>query len=274
MKKPLQNLLVIFFLVFGQNSFAETQEGKTGIQSEQDLNAYLETFRSSRSLLKKGQFRFSESLSYQFDGNSTIVSESFSRVIGLYSDLEYGLTKNTGVYGAFSYSDISQSFKNLTNNSVQKSSSEPKFFKLGFKRIVSLEENNYPEIILDFSLSNTRQGGKNDKTFYSKVNLIKSFDPIVLLGGVGFNYGINSHDKYIDLTGGIGFGINDKIALGSDLSWSIPVGNGFDSKKDVTLLSGRVTITSGKNVFEPSISFGLTEFSPDMSFGFSWSKRF
>jgi hypothetical protein len=31
------------------------------------------------------------------------------------------------------------------------------------------------------------------------------------------------------------------------------------------MLSGRVTIVSAQDIFEPSISFGLTEFSPDMS---------
>lgn len=274
MKKLLQKLLVVFFLVFGQNSFAENAEDKIGIQSENDLKAYLETFRNSRSLLKKGECRVSESLSYQFKGGSTIVSESSSRVVSLYSSLECGLTKNIGIHGTFSYSDIYQSFKDITNDNVQKSSSDSKFFKLGAKRIISLEEKNSPEIVFDFSLSNTNQDGKNDKTFSSKVNLIKSFDPIVLLGSVGLNYGIDSHDKSMDLTGGIGFGINDRIALGSDLSWSVPIGDGFDSKKDVALLSGRVTMTSGKNVFEPWVSVGLTEFSPDMVLGFSWSRRF
>jgi hypothetical protein len=69
-------------------------------------------------------------------------------------------------------------------------------------------------------------------------------------------------------------GINDKIALGSNVSWSIPIGGNFDSKKDSAMLSGRVTIVSAQDIFEPSISFGLTEFSPDMSLGMSWSRKF
>jgi hypothetical protein len=43
------------------------------------------------------------------------------------------------------------------------------------------------------------------------------------------NYGVDSHKKSIDLIGGIGLGINDKIALGSNVSWSIPIGGNFDS---------------------------------------------
>jgi hypothetical protein len=278
MKKTFKAIITgILFLVFSQNSLAE-EEGKVGIKSKDDLKAYLEMFRNSHSLLKKGKFRFTESLSYQFDGNSTFFTEESLRVINLYSSLEYGLTKNIGIYGVFLYSNASKNVKTAYTNNKEtiianiKESSNSRFSKIGIKKVIFLEENNFPELVLDFSFS-----GKNkekNKTISSKINLIKSFDPIVLLGSFGLNYETDSYKKSVALVGGIGFGINDKIALGSDLSWSIPIGNNFDSKKDNAMLSGRVIITSAQDTFEPSVSFGLTEFSPDMSLGISWSRRF
>ena len=273
MKKTFKVIITsIFFLIFSQNSFAETEKDEVGIKSKDDLKAYLEVFRNSHSLLKEGNFRFSESLSYQFNGNSTLANESSLRVINLHSTLGYGLTEDIEIYGSFSYSHVSQHSKMNRTNEVKKRSSDLKFSKIGMKKVIFLEKNNFPEVVVDFSFSNTNK--EKNKTISSKINLIKSFDPVVLLGSFGLNYGVDSHKKSIDLIGGIGLGINDKIALGSNVSWSIPIGGNFDSKKDSAMLSGRVTIVSAQDIFEPSISFGLTEFSPDMSLGMSWSRKF
>jgi hypothetical protein len=42
-------------------------------------------------------------------------------------------------------------------NEVKKRSSDLRFSKIGMKKVIFLEKNNFPEVVVDFSFSNTNK---------------------------------------------------------------------------------------------------------------------
>ncbi|MBU1558114.1 hypothetical protein KKC45_04090 [Patescibacteria group bacterium] len=260
---------VILSICFTQNVFAQ----EISVESEKDLKAYLETFREARSLLGSGDSRLTASFDYQINTSKTSLVNENNKSVGFMSGFEYGVTNKVGAYGIFSYSNRNFFSESFLGDTLEDSVNS-KSFKVGGKSVLVLEDKDVPEIVVDLSISTLSFGDTNEQVVNLKFNAIKSFDPIIVVGSIGMTRLLDSQETFLNFSPGIAFGINDRVALGTNISWDVPLDGNVLSSKDVVVLTERLTMTFGNNVIEPAVSLGLTDFSPDMSFSLSWSRRF
>ena len=167
----------------------------------------------------------------------------------------------------------------------------------GGLNIVLLQESvNWPDIVLqlgfsaptgeDPSLLAPREAslGSGRWSGSAGLNLIRSYDPAVVFGGISFNY---LSDETIDdrkIQGahrftynfGTGFAINNQLTLSGRFIGEYQTKTEIDGEKkdgsDIEPMSLRAGITyrfSKKQYLEPSVRFGLNEDAVDTIINFS-----
>ncbi|MGH8548126.1 MAG: hypothetical protein ACRERU_05905 [Methylococcales bacterium] len=129
------------------------------------------------------------------------------------------------------------------------------------------------------------------------VNLIKSFDPLILFGGIRYEYDIfnDLHDikfgpwSSLSYNGGFGFAVNHRVTLVGQFlgiyqskrsfSGMLDIGGGqvingaVVPDRELATLRGAFTYKiAGKQYIEPSITFGLNDVSPDLIIGLSYTQ--
>lgn len=117
----------------------------------------------------------------------------------------------------------------------------------------------------------------------TSVSLVKSFDPIVLFGGVGYRHEFGTLVQGIPVqpgeaftySFGMGFSVNDDIALNAEISGSFQgrlranetlVPN--SASELLALQLGYTRRLSSKRSIQPFVAMGLTDDSPDFLLGF------
>jgi hypothetical protein len=114
------------------------------------------------------------------------------------------------------------------------------------------------------------------------LNLVKSYDPIVLLGGLGYQYPFAGTFKDIDVQFGdsilyyfgLGFGINDESSLGAQITGAMQDKIAINGRRipnserePVTLRLSYLRRFSLDDRLQPYVDIGLTDVAPDFTFG-------
>jgi len=145
------------------------------------------------------------------------------------------------------------------------------------------ERGSSPDVILDMRVKSRTAGnsllGTGTWSIGGGVTLVKTLDPVVFFGRVGYTYTFE-HDGFnpgneIGFLGGLGFSLNDRVSLNMQVNGIYNTentqlnGNSIHgtSQEGVSLSLG-VTVQVTKHVFvEPLVSFGLTNDAPDVVLG-------
>lgn len=145
------------------------------------------------------------------------------------------------------------------------------------------EEGIRPEVVLALSAKSTtgdedRRLGTGHWNVGGAVTLIKTIDPVVLFGSLGYTAalerdGFDPGDQ-IPYSFGLGFSLNDQLSVSAALAGSAVRRASFNggeivgSSQDVHTLQFSTTVQVAKYLFvEPFVVFGLTEESPDFIAG-------
>ena len=251
---------------------ALAQEPPADIDSE--IKAYLEITRSSRVLLKEGDWRLTTSASVSFLGRDFGVGSSSATEFGGAASIAYGLARGLEVFGTIpvGYTGLQQTFFD-SNTSSNKGGLGA--ISVGGRYMLLHEDNRWPEMTasLQFGLP-TASTGKPETSARAGLDFVSTIDPIILVGGIGLTYGFDSGTPQIDLTAGMVFGISDRVALGAEVEWRSDPRNFGDPLRDAISFTTRLSVASGRSVFEPFVSIGLTGAAPDVVLGLTWARRF
>ncbi len=158
---------------------------------------------------------------------------------------------------------------------------------LGVSRTLLHESRKVPDVIL--SLQGTIPIYHSSAAIGAKTWLVKSFDPIVLYGGVDYRYTFSRDfddpnllkaNHRIRATAGYAFSVNDSLTLSTSASATFTDETEFSevilkSKESYSLRFGLTSLTRGRLFLEPSVTFGLSGPSNWVSFGLTmpWLAR-
>ena len=147
------------------------------------------------------------------------------------------------------------------------------------------ERGSSPDVILDMRVKSRTAGnsllGTGTWSLGGGVTLVKTLDPVVFFGRVGYTYTFE-HEGFdpgneIAFLGGTGFSLNDRVSLNMQVNGTYNTENTTlngrsihgSSQESVNLQLG-VTVQLTRHIFvEPLVSFGLTDDAPDVVFGFN-----
>lgn len=279
-------------------------------EEEQEEEQVQQVFlRASGVLLEPGDQQYEISGNYVLERGSGLLAENRVRTflfpliarVGLLPGLESFLTV------PFQYQERS-TITNLQSNAFADSS----LFSIG-DVLLGLKyafhrEDDFPEIIGTFDfraptgpvrnpiLPTSIIAGSGQWAVAGGLNLIKSFDPVILFGGLRYQY--NIFDQHNDVKFGsysnfgynlgLGFAVNNRVTLigqfqGNYLSQRSfsgrnIAGTGLDGvtipERELATLRGGFTYKlASKQYIEPSVTFGLTDVSPDVIIGLSYNRR-
>jgi hypothetical protein len=120
---------------------------------------------------------------------------------------------------------------------------------------------------------------------YTKYSLVKTLDPVVLFGNLGYSttLGVPDNNQF-PYSFGMGFSLNDRVSFSMSMSGAAALKRTEtlqNTKKitlpaqDINTLQFSTTIQMKKNLsVEPFVGFGLTAESPDFTFGVRLPYRF
>ena len=172
---------------------------------------------------------------------------------------------------------------------------------MGFNYLLHQSDSEYPDVIggltvgaptgaHPFELSPGPAAlGSGFWSVTGNVLLVKSVDPAVIFGGIGYSHQFD--ESYLGLnidpgevffySFGSGFAINDKLTLTTSLFGSYQtntkVNNRSISNSGLEPISMRFSLTASKSrclIIEPFAAFGLTEDAPDARVGINFTRRF
>jgi hypothetical protein len=148
------------------------------------------------------------------------------------------------------------------------------------------EEGLIPDVVVALNAKSTT--GDEDRNLRtgnwnvgSTVTLIKTIDPVVFFGSLGYTATLEDDDvnpgDEIPYSAGLGFSLNDRVSFSTTLSaLAVRRSSGSDPEDqssgsaDISLLQFATTVRLMRGLFiEPFVAFGLTEESPDFVVGIS-----
>lgn len=114
------------------------------------------------------------------------------------------------------------------------------------------------------------------------IGLVKTLDPVVLFGRVGYLASIGDGGRdpgdVVAYQFGIGYSLNDRVSLTTQLTGGVVVNGGENfqgSNRDFYSLQFSVTVLVTKHLFmEPFVAVGLSQNAPDVVVGLSLPYRF
>lgn len=167
----------------------------------------------------------------------------------------------------------------------------------GLKYVLVREQNIWPDLVgaVNFTGPSGDAPDPNDVTTVGlgtgrwrvggALTAIRSYDPAVVFGGVGYEYSLDETLSGVEVSGGsrftynfgIGFSVNDQLTLSGIILGEVRDELEFDGVTslgtDFEPISLRATTTyraAREHVFEPSVQFGLNEDAPDVELRLSY----
>lgn len=169
----------------------------------------------------------------------------------------------------------------------------------GLKYALHRDDGTLPEIVaqLDFraptgqvrnpALTTATSSGSGQWAAGLGVNLIKSFDPVVLFGTLRYEYDIFNRTagtrfgswSKIDYSMGFGFSVNDVLTLIGQYQGGYLAERKIDEltvlEREIASLRSGFTYKIAKNQYiEPSVTFGLNQVTPDTIVRLSYNRSF
>lgn len=172
----------------------------------------------------------------------------------------------------------------------------------GLKYVLAQEGSRWPEFIATATVTAPTGSapaadgvstGAGHWALGGGLQLIRTLDPIVLFGGLGYTYRFGARHFYLDgqhdvepghtfdYNLGVGFAVNERISLSTQLSGSYQTEDTVDGKsmagssREPVLLRLGVTHRWTRQTYaEASVAYGLDSDAPDFILGLSLSHRF
>ncbi|MGH8475408.1 MAG: hypothetical protein ACRER2_06490 [Methylococcales bacterium] len=307
-------------------SGADASEKVGAEQAEQQEEQQVQRIflRASGVLLEPGDQQYEISFNYAREGGPESLTGNRVRTFLLPIIGRFGLLP--GLEG-FLNIPLQYQERRVTTSFVPLKISESSLFSIGDVRAglkyAFHREDSLPEIIGTFdiraptgtvrnpALSVSNFTGTGQWAVAGGINLIKSFDPVILFGGIRYEYDIFDRRGGIKFgpwsnlgyNWGLGFAVNDRVTLigqfqGNYLSQRSFSGTAVGGtavggtsvlgrnileqtidgavipERELALLSGGFTYKIARNQYiEPSITFGINDVSPDFIIGLSYNRR-
>ncbi|MGR9108198.1 MAG: transporter [Gammaproteobacteria bacterium] len=300
------------------NNTTEKVGAEQAEQQEEDEQVQQIFLRASGVLLQPGDTQFEISMNYAREEQSdtllqnTIFTDSRVRTfllpvigrLGLLPGLESFLT----IPIQYQERELSVGIDTLgavrnTGSSLFSLGDVQAGLKYAFNR-----ENSLPEIIGTFDfraptgrvrnpiLPSASVTGSGQWAVAGGMNLIKSFDPLVLFGGLRYEYNIfDVHQgikfgpwSNLNYNMGVGFAVNSRVTLVGQFQGTYQSARSFSAMdiggtdvdrvvvrdRELAILRGSFTYKlTNKQFIEPSLTFGLNQISPDYILGLSYTNR-
>jgi hypothetical protein len=172
---------------------------------------------------------------------------------------------------------------------------------VGFNYLFATENNQWPDIFGSLVIT-TPTGDKPDFADLNKVSLgnghwkittdlwlMKTYDPAVLFGGIGYTHTFAETFNGIRMAPGdglsylfgAGFAINNKLAIFSSFKGYYQMESEWDGMKIPGSTSEQMYLRNyltyalkGDNYIQPGLTFGLNDDATDVGFDLSYSYRF
>jgi len=249
--------------------------------------------RESTVLLKPFEAELDISVHYAYDKLANFRTRQFSLPVSL----RVGLTERLEGF-------ISLPLMKVERETFYQSASDKNNasgigdFTGGIKYLLVRENRRWPDIIGSFSViaptgeepdpqnSNQVALGTGHWRLSTGVTFIKSFDPAVLFGGIGylhtFAQTLNGVDvalgKTVSYNFGMGFALNNQLSLSSQFSGVHQAETKFNgigtgsSREPMSLIMG-ITYRLAKNQYlNPSVRFGISDDATDAVLNLSYSR--
>ncbi|NOU43093.1 MAG: transporter [Methyloglobulus sp.] len=280
---------------------AEGDRKKEAVEAKRQLDTFL---RSQKLLFKKGELQTELDLAYTKNNHRAPSCSSIpnpdpkgkpllnclpgqdNRSAGATAIARYGLLGNVEFDLTVPYSYVEQDTFGLEHQERTGLGD----VGLGLRYAAWREDGTLPDIILN--LNGTAPTGDNllgngSGTVGTSMTMVKTFDPVVLFGNLGYATTIGvSGSNQIPYSLGMGFSLNDRVSFSMSMAGSstlnrstgkisLPDSSGklvdhsiTVSSQDINTMQFSTTIQMKKNLsVEPFVSFGLTKESPDFAVG-------
>jgi Putative MetA-pathway of phenol degradation len=285
--------LLVPWPVSAQRPEAEQQAEDVQKQAEEAQRALDIFLRDQRVLFRRGELSLELGLFYSQDTQETFLRSGANIAVAKLTKrtflpsltLRYGLVNNLEL-------DLLVPFYGYSEQEIDVGVARQRISDDGPGDIAGLvryqvwhERGSSPDVILDMRVKSRTAGnsllGSGTWSLGGGVTLVKTLDPVVFFGRVGYTYTFE-HEGFdpgneIAFLAGTGFSLNDRVSLNMQVNGIYNTENTQlngrsihgSSQESVNLQLG-VTVQLSKHIFvEPLVSFGLTDDAPDVVFGFN-----
>lgn len=296
-----KNFTFVFCFAFlGLNFFlpivhaANSQKDKVETIGEAtEPNSHKLFLRQSSVLLKHGEIEAETGVVYQHNQDYITGNRNTARLVTIPLNARVGLLNRLDVFLGMPLSYGQSEAGTVTENDFGIGDIDA-----GVHFVLFEEKNKFPEIV--FSLSGTAPTGKNPYdnaiafgqghwAISGNVLFIKSVDPLILFGGLGYTHSFEKNfsigdvqpGETIGYSLGLGFAVNKNITLNTTLLGNITTESKLNnanipgsSDEPISLSTGLTYMISKKNYLEPAVIIGLNDSASDVAIRFSAVKRF
>ncbi|HYE35070.1 transporter [Methylocaldum sp.] len=275
------------------------QEGDREKEAEESRLELDQFLRSQKVLFKKGDLQVEFSASYSHDTVEVPPVKLETRTAGTGVLFRYGLIDDLeldiSVPFAFSDQQVDPNTTRILTNPPQRfdrNDNSGLGDVSGSLRWGAWHEEGFmPETTLSLNVKSdtgdvNRILGTGFWNVGAAVSLVKTIDPVVLFGSLGYNAvleksGVDPGDQVL-YSLGMGFSLNDRVSFSTSLTGAAVMRTEFEdfgefpgSGRDLHSLNFAVTIQVAKRVFvEPFVAFGLTDEATDFFAGINVPYRF
>jgi hypothetical protein len=264
-----------------------------GEEPDEDLGQIF--LRQSTVLLKPGEKELDISLSYTRDEFANLRSRQWN----LFLSLRLGITERLEGFVDMPLSWAQREV--FDSDSVDKNDATGiGDVGAGFKYIFKQQDKQWPDIIGSFSFSaptgdepdpknpNDISVGSGHWHLSTGLTLVKSYDPAVLFGGIGYGYTFKETLNGVEVAPGnsfnysfgMGFAINNQISLSGQFVGAYQTKTEQDglkivgsSREPMSLRTG-LTYRVGKGRYlQPAVMFGLNDAATDATLMLSYSHK-
>jgi hypothetical protein len=289
---------VVHFLVpspvFAQRPEEEQKAEDVEKQAEEAQKALEIFLREQKVLFRRGELALELGLFYAEDTKDTflrsvgrtLVAQVTKRTVFPTLTLRYGLVNDLEL-------DLLLPFYGYAEQKIDVGAARLRMSDHGLGDIAGLvryqawhEHGSSPDVIFDVRVKSRTGGdsmllGTGVWSIGGGITLVKTLDPVVFFGRVGYTYmlehaGFDPGNQFAIL-GGTGFSLNDRVSFNMQVNGIFDTENTklqgrtiTGSSLDIINLQLGVTVHITKYVFlEPIVSFGLTKDAPDVVVGFN-----
>jgi hypothetical protein len=279
-----------------EDTSKQTASKKSNILGEEPDEDLRQIFlRQSTVLLKPGEKELDISLNYTRDQFANLRSRQWNFPLSLRLGITERLESFVDVPLTWAQREV------FYTDSVDKNDTAGiGDIGLGLKYLFKQQDKQWPDIIGSFSFS-VPTGDKPDPKNISDITvgsghwqistgltLVKSYDPAVLFGGIGYSHTFKETLNGVELAPGnsfnysfgMGFAINNQITMSGQFIGAYQTETERDgseilgsSREPMSLRTG-LTYRIGKGYYlEPAVTFGLNDDAPDATLTLSYSHK-
>ena len=275
----------------GREEF-EAAKGDRRKEAEEAKRELDEFLRAEKLLFKPGEVQLEFGAFYAHEAEtvgpvSPLVISRFAQAnflmrYGLAEDLEFDF----GV--PLVYTEQERDFRPLASSFTREAGVGLGDINWAFRYAAIREDRGLPEVTLNVNAKSDtgdedRGLGTGDWNVGTGVSLVKTIDPVVLFGSLGYTWTLGTLEveemdldpgDQIPYSIGMGFSLNDRVSLsmamaGAAIRRTEENGNGIGgSGLDINSLQFTTTVQVAKRVYvEPFVGFGLTDEAADFLVG-------